>query len=72
MKRRKCDHAETAGQARTEIRHLGGGEESGELPAMLRSLAKLYEDTGRQRMTRFLLLLEPAAILFIARRERQL
>ena len=32
---------------------------------MLRSLAKLYEDTGRQRMTRFLLLLEPAAILFI-------
>jgi general secretion pathway protein F len=41
------------------------GEESGELPAMLQSLATLYEDIGRQRMKRFLLMLEPAAILFI-------
>jgi len=41
------------------------GEESGELPTMLRSLATLYEDTARQRMKQFLLLLEPAAILFI-------
>ena len=41
------------------------GEESGQLPIMLRSLAKLYEDTARQRMKQFLLMLEPAAILFI-------
>ncbi len=41
------------------------GEESGELPTMLRSLATLYEDTARQRMKQFLLLLEPAAILLI-------
>ena len=49
----------------TAISLIQVGEDSGELPDMLRSLAKLYEDTGRQRMTRFLLLLEPAAILFI-------
>jgi general secretion pathway protein F len=49
----------------TAISLIQVGENSGELPTMLRSLAKLYEDTGRQRMTRFLLLLEPAAILFI-------
>lgn len=41
------------------------GEESGELPMMLKSLATLYEDTARQRMKQFLLFLEPAAILFI-------
>jgi general secretion pathway protein F len=41
------------------------GEESGQLPAMLQSLASLYEDTARQRMKQFLLMLEPAAILFI-------
>jgi general secretion pathway protein F len=41
------------------------GEESGQLPTMLRSLATLYEDTARQRMKQFLLMLEPAAILFI-------
>lgn len=41
------------------------GEESGELPTMLKSLAGLYEDTARQRMKQFLLILEPAAILFI-------
>ncbi len=41
------------------------GEESGQLDEMLRSLAKLYDDTGRQRMKQFLILLEPAAILFI-------
>jgi general secretion pathway protein F len=41
------------------------GEESGQLPTMLGSLAKLYEDTARQRMKQFLLMLEPAAILFI-------
>ena len=41
------------------------GEESGHLDEMLRSLAKLYDDTGRQRMKQFLILLEPAAILLI-------
>ncbi len=41
------------------------GEESGELPTMLKSLASLYEDTARQRMKQFLLILEPAAILLI-------
>lgn len=41
------------------------GEDSGELPAMLKSLATLYEDTARQRMKQFLLFLEPVAILFI-------
>lgn len=41
------------------------GEDSGELPTMLRSLATLYEDTARQRMKQFLLMLEPIAILLI-------
>jgi general secretion pathway protein F len=41
------------------------GERSGELPSMLRTLAKLYENAGRDRMKRLLALLEPAAILTI-------
>lgn len=41
------------------------GERSGELPAMLQSLARLYQDSGRTRMKQFLALLEPAAILLI-------
>lgn len=41
------------------------GEESGELANMLGSLATLYEESGRQRMKRFLLILEPAAIILI-------
>ncbi|WP_374013070.1 type II secretion system F family protein [Pseudoxanthomonas koreensis] len=41
------------------------GERSGELPAMLRSLARLCEDSGRTRMKQFLALLEPVAILLI-------
>jgi general secretion pathway protein F len=41
------------------------GEESGELASMLGSLASLYEESGRQRMKRFLLILEPAAIILI-------
>ncbi|MBT7450468.1 MAG: type II secretion system F family protein, partial [Rhodospirillaceae bacterium] len=41
------------------------GEESGELSNMLGSLATLYEESGRQRMKRFLLILEPAAIILI-------
>ena len=41
------------------------GEESGELSQMLGSLSNLYEDSGRQRMKKFLLILEPAAIILI-------
>lgn len=41
------------------------GERSGELPRMLRSLATLYAESGRNRIKRFLLLLEPMAILMI-------
>lgn len=41
------------------------GERSGELAAMLRSLATLYIDSGRDRMKSFLALLEPIAILSI-------
>jgi general secretion pathway protein F len=41
------------------------GERSGELAPMLRALASLYENAGRDRMKRFLLLLEPLAILVI-------
>ncbi|NOS87984.1 MAG: type II secretion system F family protein [Methylococcaceae bacterium] len=41
------------------------GERSGELPAMLKSLGTLYTDSGRERMKRFLALLEPIAILVI-------
>lgn len=41
------------------------GERSGKLPQMLRSLAELYTESGRNRMKRFLVLIEPAAILII-------
>lgn len=41
------------------------GEKSGRLPAMLASLAGLYEEAGRTRMKRVLILIEPAAILVI-------
>jgi len=41
------------------------GERSGELANMLRTLATLYENAGRERLKRFLILLEPAAILII-------
>lgn len=41
------------------------GERSGELPAMLRTLATLCENAGRLRMKQFLALLEPAAIAVI-------
>lgn len=41
------------------------GERSGELPAMLQSLAHLCEDAGRARIKQFLALLEPVAILLI-------
>lgn len=41
------------------------GEKSGNLPDMLEALARLYDDRGRLRMKRFLILLEPAAILIV-------
>ncbi len=41
------------------------GERSGELSNMLRTLATLYENAGRERLKRFLILLEPIAILVI-------
>lgn len=41
------------------------GEQSGRLSEVLDSLAKLYNEASRQRMKRFLLLLEPISILFI-------
>lgn len=44
---------------------IRAGEKAGALPRMLRSLAKLLEDSGRTRMKRFLLLIEPIAILTI-------
>ncbi|MEK7990079.1 MAG: type II secretion system F family protein [Thiotrichaceae bacterium] len=44
---------------------IRAGEKSGKLPPMLRSLAKLLDESGRNRMKRFLLLIEPIAILVI-------
>jgi general secretion pathway protein F len=41
------------------------GERSGELAKMLRTLAGLYETSGQERLKRFLILLEPIAILTI-------
>lgn len=41
------------------------GERSGKLPGMLDSLARLYEEAGRNRMKRLLILIEPLAILVI-------
>lgn len=41
------------------------GERSGELAKMLRTLAGLYETSGQERLKRFLILLEPVAILTI-------
>ncbi len=44
---------------------IRAGEKAGELPRMLRSLARLLDESGRVRMKRFLLLIEPIAILVI-------
>jgi general secretion pathway protein F len=41
------------------------GEQSGQLPGMLRSLAVLYEENSTRRMKRFLALIEPLAVLLI-------
>ncbi len=54
-------------QALTPVAYniLRVGEQSGKLPAMLQSLAALYERTGKRRMKRVLVLIEPLAILLI-------
>ena len=49
----------------TGINLIRVGERSGELAPMLRALATLYENASHDRMKRFLLLLEPIAILLI-------
>lgn len=49
----------------TGINLVKVGERTGELAPMLRALATLYENAGRDRMKRFLLLLEPIAIILI-------
>ena len=41
------------------------GERSGQLPAMLVSLAQLYDEAARQRMKQVLALIEPVSILVI-------
>lgn len=41
------------------------GERAGNLPDMLRSLAELNERSAKDRMKRFLLIIEPAAIIII-------
>lgn len=49
----------------TGINLVKVGERTGELAPMLRALSTLYENAGRDRMKRFLLLLEPIAIILI-------
>jgi general secretion pathway protein F len=41
------------------------GEKTGRMPEMLRSLARLYQNSGRERAKRALQLIEPVAILII-------
>jgi len=49
----------------TGINLIRVGERSGELAPMLRALSTLHENAGRDRMKRFLLLLEPIAIMLV-------
>ncbi len=49
----------------TGVNLIRVGEKSGELPQMVATLGELHSEMGRNRMKRFLLLLEPAAILII-------
>lgn len=44
---------------------IRAGEKSGELPALVQALAKLYNESGRNRTQRLLSLIEPLAILII-------
>jgi general secretion pathway protein F len=41
------------------------GERTGDLPLMLATLARVYEEASRDRMKRFLVLLEPLTILIV-------
>ena len=41
------------------------GERSGQLADMLRALASLYEENSRRRMKRFLILIEPLAVVLV-------
>jgi general secretion pathway protein F len=49
----------------TAVSLIQVGETSGELSNLLKSMADLYANSGRQRMKRFLIMLEPIAILLI-------
>lgn len=49
----------------TAVSLIQVGEQSGELASLLKSMADLYANSGRQRMKRFLIMLEPIAILTI-------
>ncbi len=49
----------------TGVNLIRVGEKSGELPQMVATLGELHSEMGRNRMKRFLLLLEPMAILLI-------
>ncbi|MEE4236493.1 MAG: type II secretion system F family protein [Anderseniella sp.] len=49
----------------TQVNLIRVGERSGELAMTLRSVATLYENASRERLKRFLILLEPIAILLI-------
>jgi general secretion pathway protein F len=49
----------------TAVNLIRTGEASGQLPLMLQTLAKLREARAKERLRRFLILLEPAAILVI-------
>jgi len=55
----------TAMFAPTGLNLIAVGERSGELATVLRTLATLYETAASERMKRFLILLEPVAILLI-------
>lgn len=44
---------------------IRSGERTGKLPDMMRSVAKLYDETARTRMKRAMALIEPLAILII-------
>jgi general secretion pathway protein F len=49
----------------TAVSLIQVGEASGELATLLKSMSDLYANSGRQRMKRFLIMLEPIAILAI-------
>lgn len=61
-----ADSLESAGVLTTTGYNLiRSGERSGKLAPMMKSVAKLYDEGARNRMTRLLSLIEPLAILLI-------